>query len=201
MSTLTGEEPELELGASGEHVQQLQDRLRGLKLLDKFPDGTYDDLTEAAVRQFQSDRGIADDGKVTQETWQVLDQHMLDYGLQYNPYAGPGQQHWDLEPAGTGEHLMPHEATHTEQQGQDSAYVEPYWDGQQWLQYDAQAGEWLPMPGQDAVQTPAAATAPAAGAAADEAPVVPHIDNIHPAIRDDERFTSFHEFLRETHGS
>jgi hypothetical protein len=30
--------------------------------------------------------------------------------------------------------------------------------------------------------------------------VVPHIDNVHPGVRDDERFSSFHDFLRETHG-
>lgn len=176
MTTLSGDEPDLELGASGEHVVQLQDRLRGVGLLDKFPDGTYDDQTETAVRQLQNSLGQTGDGKVTQETWQALDQHMLEQGLQYNPYAGPGQQHWDL-----AEQPVAQEAAR-------AAQPEPYWDGEKWLQWDAQAGQWLPM------QDTAPSTEP-------EPAAIPHIDDIHPAIRDDERFSSFHDFLRERHGS
>lgn len=196
MSTLAGDEPELQLGDSGEHVTQLQDRLRGLQLLDKFPDGSYDDATETAVRQMQSNLGLEADGRVTPATWQALDDHMLSQGLQYNHYAGPGQQHWDA--AAQGEQLAAHEAAHVQQQGAGAEQQpEPYWDGQQWLQYDPQSQQWVPM--QDDSASPAASE-DAAGSAADEPPVVPHIDNIHPGIRDDERFSAFHDFLRETHG-
>jgi hypothetical protein len=172
MSTLAGDEPDLQLGDSSEHVTQLQDRLRGLQLLDKFPDGSYDDATQTAVRQLQSELGLHGDGNMTKETWEALDRHMLDRGLEYNHYAGAGNQPWDAadEPA-----------------GQD-AQPEPHWDGQQWLQYDSQSGQWVPM------QEPAHEAAP------ESAPVVPHIDNIHPGVRDDERFSTFHDFLRETHG-
>jgi hypothetical protein len=181
MSTLAGDEPELQLGDSSEHVTQLQDRLRGLQLLDKFPDGSYDDATESAVRQLQSDLGLQGDGMMNTETWEALDRHMLDRGLEYNHYAGAGNQHWDTQDAAGGQEPAAQQA-------------EPYWDGQQWLQYDAQSQEWRPM--QDAAQADPAEQAPAAGAA----PVVPHIDNVHPGVRDDERFSSFHDFLRETHG-
>jgi peptidoglycan hydrolase-like protein with peptidoglycan-binding domain len=189
MSTLVGDEPDLQLGDSGEHVTQLQDRLRGLQLLDKQPDGSYDDATQTAVRQLQGDLGLHADGNMTLETWEALDRHMLDRGLQYNHYAGAGNQHWDRPDEGIG-------------QDDAAAEPEPYWDGQQWLQYDPQAGQWLPM--QDAASAAQGtdhADAASGAPAAEQAPVVPHIDNVHPGIRDDERFSSFHDFLRETHGS
>jgi hypothetical protein len=173
--TLMGDEPELGLGDSGEHVTQLQDRLRGLGLLDKHPDGTYDDATQTAVRQFQSNLGLDNDGAVTPETWQSLDQHMLSNGLTYNHFAGPANQHWDVEQQPAHEHADAAEAAGG---GDEAATLSPdglwKWDGQDWKP----AGE---QP-----------------AAADEGPaVIPHIDNIHPAIQGDERFSTFHEFLRE----
>src|SRR3954471_9258126 len=97
--TLMGSEPELGLGDSGEFVSQLQVRVRGLQLLDRMPDGTFDDGTESAVRQFQSDVGLDNDGRTGPSTWEALDRRMLDYGLHYNPAAGPGNQQWD-HPAG-----------------------------------------------------------------------------------------------------
>jgi hypothetical protein len=190
--TLMGNEPELGLGDSGEHVTQLQDRLRGLGLLDKHPDGTYDDATQTAVRQFQSDRGLDNDGSVTQETWQALDQHMLSNGLTYNPHAGPANQHWDVEqqahefeshegeseePGRAYEPEPAHAASAEHEIGMLSEDGHWKWNGSDW---EAAQG-----PGQ------------AAGAAEQGPAVIPHIDNIHPAIQGDERFSSFHEFLRE----
>lgn len=116
MSTLSGDEPELQLGDSGEHVTQLQDRLRGLGLLDAQPHGSFDGTTESAVQRFQSDRGLTVDGSVGPQTWAELDEHMLNQGLQYNHYAGAGQQHWDLEAAHPGHELAAHEAGHVQQQ-------------------------------------------------------------------------------------
>jgi hypothetical protein len=179
MSTLAGDEPDLQLGDSGEHVTQLQDRLRGLKLLDKFPDGSYDDATETAVRQLQSDLGLTADGTVGHETWEALDRHMLDQGLQYNHYAGAAQQHWDVGQEDENDNAV-------------AQQVEPYWDGQQWLEYDPQSQQWLPM------RTDAGAAAELAPNAA-AASTVPHIDHVHPAVREDARFSSFHDFMRETH--
>jgi peptidoglycan hydrolase-like protein with peptidoglycan-binding domain len=172
--TLMGSEPELGLGDSGEFVYQLQDRLRALGLLDKLPDGSFDDATESAVRQFQSDVGQGNDGRLTASTWQALDDRMLGYGLHYNPAAGPGNQHWD-QPAGA-DPAAADPAAADAAGGQLSEDGHWRWDG----------AEWQPVE---------------AGAAADPVPVVPHIDNIHPAIRDDERLSSFHDFLRETHGA
>jgi hypothetical protein len=199
MTTLAGDEPDLQLGDSNEHVTQLQDRLRGLQLLDKTPDGTYDDATETAVRQLQSTLGLEADGRVTAQTWQALDQYMLDNGLQYNHYAGPGNQHWDTaaDPYAAAADPYAAAADPYAAAAGAAAQPEPHWDGQQWLHYDADSQQWLPMQDESAAQ---AGAADAAGGAADEPPVVPHIDNIHPGIRDDERFSAFHDFLRETHG-
>lgn len=144
MSTLQGDEPDLALGDTGEHVIQLQDRLRGLGLLDRFPDGTFDDATETAVRQLQSEVQVTADGQVRRDTWEALDAYMLQHGLTYNPYAGAGQQHWDL-----------------------------------------------------AAADPVAADAPAADAPAAEPAFIPKLEHVHPAIREDTRFASFHEFLTE----
>lgn len=219
--TLMGDEPELALGDSGEHVMQLQDRLRGLRLLDKQPDGTYDDATETAVRQLQSNLGHDNDGRVTPETWQALDQHMLSNGLTYNHYAGPANQHWDVE-----QNAHPADAsadqTYPQGQGEAGAAADPqayhlsedgkhYWDGQNWQPTDAAQHEQAQAAdGEVTVGSlspdghwkwdgtawqPADAQAPAAE---DEGPaVIPHFDNIHPAIQQDERFSSFHDFLRE----
>ncbi len=176
--TLMGNEPELGLGDSGEFVYQLQDRLRGLQLLDKSPDGSFDDPTESAVRQFQSDTGLDTDGRVTDAVWQALDERLLAYGLQYNQAAGPGNQQWDHAAAAAGAEAAGAEAeaaaAATEAAaaaGQLSEDGHWRWDGSEWQPVDAGV------------------------------PVVPHIDDIHPAIRDDERFSSFHDFLRETHGA
>lgn len=168
--TLMGNEPELGLGDSGEFVYQLQDRLRGLQLLANGPDGSFDDATESAVRQFQSDVGLDNDGRVSAQTWQALDERLLGYGLHYNPAAGPGNQQWD-HPAGNADPAATPSTTAEAAGGQLSEDGQWRWDGAQWQPVDAGV------------------------------PVIPHIDNIHPAIRDDERFSSFHDFLRETHGA
>ena len=134
MSTLQGDEPDLALGDSGDYVTQLQDRLRGLGLFDRYPDGTFDDATETAVRRLQDLVQVTSDGVVRRDTWEALDAYMLAQGLTYNAYAGAGQQHWDVAaPADE-----PAEQVH-----------------------------------------------------------VPRLEDVHPAIQQDARFASFHEFLNE----
>jgi Putative peptidoglycan binding domain len=230
---LQGNEPELGLGDSGEHVTELQDRLRGMGLLQKHPDGTFDDETQQAVRDLQSQLGLDNDGTVGEHTWQALDDRMLDQGLHYNPNAGAANQHWDQERA---------EQAAAGAAGAAGADAQTHWDGERWHQLDPASGQWVPMDagpaeqfglsdgsghngaaeheeikighvtedghwrwnGSDweAAHEHGAASGAVGGAAgAEEQPVVPHIDNIHPAIQQDERFSSFHDFLRETHGT
>lgn len=173
MSTLQGDEPDLTLGDSGEHVVQLQDRLRGLGLLDKYPDGTFDDATQTAVRQMQGMVQVTSDGTVGHDTWEALDSYMLQQGLIYNAYAGAGRQHWDLEaaPAETSA-ATPAEATAPEQ-GFVSDDKQWRWDGTAW------------QPNEEAAVEPA---------------VIPKLEHVHPAIQEDARFASFHEFLNERGG-
>ncbi|WP_328501861.1 L,D-transpeptidase family protein [Streptomyces sp. NBC_00457] len=71
-------------GDTGRDVRELQARLRQVAWLFDGPTGTYDDLTEQAVKGFQGKRGLPKTGKTDAVTWQRL----LDMTRE------PG--HWDL---------------------------------------------------------------------------------------------------------
>jgi peptidoglycan hydrolase-like protein with peptidoglycan-binding domain len=95
MQSLTGNEPDLQLGDFGEWVSELQSRLRGLGHFDGPPGGAYDMQTESAVRMLQSAVGLDNDGKMSLIVWQALLQQEQLYGLEYNRFAGPLNQEWD----------------------------------------------------------------------------------------------------------
>ncbi|MEV6112172.1 L,D-transpeptidase family protein [Streptomyces sp. NPDC052109] len=59
-------------GDSGPGVRELQARLRQLDWLFDGPTGSYDDLTEQAVRGFQGKRGLPRTGRTDTVTWQRL---------------------------------------------------------------------------------------------------------------------------------
>ncbi|MFI6015932.1 L,D-transpeptidase family protein [Streptomyces sp. NPDC051243] len=59
-------------GDTGRDVRELQARLRQVAWLFDGPTGTYDDLTEQAVRGFQGKRGLPKTGKTDEVTWQRL---------------------------------------------------------------------------------------------------------------------------------
>ncbi|WP_367321192.1 L,D-transpeptidase family protein [Streptomyces sp. HUAS ZL42] len=59
-------------GDTGRDVRELQARLRQVAWLYDGPTGTYDDLTEQAVRGFQGKRGLPKTGKTDTVTWQRL---------------------------------------------------------------------------------------------------------------------------------
>ena len=59
-------------GDSGPDVRELQARLRQLDWLFDGPTGTYDDLTEEAVKGFQGKRGLPPTGKTDSVTWRRL---------------------------------------------------------------------------------------------------------------------------------
>lgn len=65
-------EPELASGDSGEHVEQLQNRLLALGRYSGTVDGRFAEQTEAAVQQLQTDAGLAADGRVGPQTWAAL---------------------------------------------------------------------------------------------------------------------------------
>ncbi|MBX9397100.1 L,D-transpeptidase family protein [Streptomyces sp. TRM72054] len=59
-------------GDSGRDVRELQARLRQIAWLFDGPTGTYDELTEQAVRGFQGKRGLPQTGTTDTVTWQRL---------------------------------------------------------------------------------------------------------------------------------
>ncbi|MEU3842461.1 L,D-transpeptidase family protein [Streptomyces sp. NPDC028635] len=59
-------------GDSGRQVRELQARLRQVAWLFDGPTGSYDDLTEQAVKGFQGKRGLPRTGRLDTVTWQRL---------------------------------------------------------------------------------------------------------------------------------
>ncbi|MGW7254160.1 L,D-transpeptidase family protein [Streptomyces sp. NPDC054834] len=59
-------------GDSGTDVRELQARLRQIDWLFDGPTGTYDDLTEQAVKGFQRKRGLPQTGRTDTVTWRRL---------------------------------------------------------------------------------------------------------------------------------
>ncbi len=64
--------PILRPSAEGTAVSQLQRELQTLGYYDSVIDGKYGELTEAAVRQFQSDQQLVVDAVVGPSTWEAL---------------------------------------------------------------------------------------------------------------------------------
>lgn len=64
----------IEIGARGEAVRDVQHRLlgAGLRIDAEELDGTFGRSTEAAVREFQSARGLPVDGIIGTDTWEQL---------------------------------------------------------------------------------------------------------------------------------
>lgn len=60
-------------GSSGSQVRRLQQRLREFGFYKGEINGYFDEDTEAAVRAFQKDRGLAEDGIVALITLHELD--------------------------------------------------------------------------------------------------------------------------------
>ena len=67
--------PTLKKGASGSNVKELQKLLiaKGYSCGPKGADGKFGDSTLAAVKQFQKDWGLKQDGIVGAETWKMLE--------------------------------------------------------------------------------------------------------------------------------
>ena len=126
MSELTGDEPELKSGDTGEGVVLLQVRLFGLGLLREMPDGTFGMSTENAVRELQSTVGQDNNGDVTRETWEGILYLEQQYSINYqytNPYDALTQINYDLQ--------------HPEDGGPYAAYAQggQYGQGDQYGQY------------------------------------------------------------------
>jgi peptidoglycan hydrolase-like protein with peptidoglycan-binding domain len=64
-------DPLLREGASGPDVERLQ-KLLNAKGATLVVDGDFGNATKMAVRKFQNDKGLVEDGVVGQQTWAVL---------------------------------------------------------------------------------------------------------------------------------
>ena len=72
----TTDKPTLRRGSSGEYVTLLQTKLiqLGYDVGSTGADGKFGDKTAAAVRMFQRDHGLVQDGVVGKNTWAALDE-------------------------------------------------------------------------------------------------------------------------------
>ncbi|MFF7332939.1 L,D-transpeptidase family protein [Streptomyces sp. NPDC090306] len=77
-------------GDTGRDVRELQARLRQVEWLFDGPTGTYDDLTEAAVKGFQGKRGLPRTGETDTVTWKRLVAMTTEPG-QWDLYLMGGQ--------------------------------------------------------------------------------------------------------------
>lgn len=59
----------LRLGSTGEDVRRLQGTLNALDFGPLAEDGVFGKNTEAAVKRYQSSRGLSADGIVGPQTW------------------------------------------------------------------------------------------------------------------------------------
>jgi Putative peptidoglycan binding domain len=139
------------------------------------------------LQQRLSDLGLLDsrpDGSFDDATEGAVRRLHLDLGLGDDGRVTAAtwqalDQHWGVVA------VAPVEAGHADQLvfdpllHQTSPDGRYWWDGVQWNEHT----EW------------AAASWPEPGPATAEP--IPHLDDVHPAIRADARFATFHDFLRE----
>jgi hypothetical protein len=136
MTSLTGEEPDLELGDSGEWVVQLQVRLYGLRLLREVPDQSFGSTTEQAVRELQNMLGHTPTGEVNRDTWEALVYAETQANVQYrytSPYDALDQIVYDLQHGvqrdGSGNVIQPESSEYAGRLSDDGQYR---WDGFTW---------------------------------------------------------------------
>lgn len=78
--------PTLRLGSTGNAVSEIQAILILLGYLEAPVDGRYQEPTEAAVKEFQADAGLTDDGIVGPATWEKL---LPNPSTEFTPPAVP----------------------------------------------------------------------------------------------------------------
>jgi len=146
VAELTGDEPELRVGDSGEGVVLLQVRLYGLGMYRTVPDGTFDMSTENAVRELQSTLGQDNDGTVGRQTWEAILHLEQQYGIQYqyhSPYDALSQIQYDLAHPNQGGQWGADGVWHGDGTDGYSGQLSPdgqwRWDGYEWR--PAQAGD------------------------------------------------------------
>jgi peptidoglycan hydrolase-like protein with peptidoglycan-binding domain len=137
-------------GDANDHVLALQQCLADHGYFHDSTDGVFGESTEAAVRDFQRERGLVDDGVVGERTWESVGSLAGAQAVEYqaqDEQAG-GLQAGDLSEDGhwrwSGEDWVPAHQAEPEQDRaatQDRPATEPglvsedgqwVWDGEQW---------------------------------------------------------------------
>jgi peptidoglycan hydrolase-like protein with peptidoglycan-binding domain len=73
-STMANSTPVLKKSSKGDAVTRLQEGLYQLGYDPGGVDGTFGPNTERAVKEFQRNNGLADDGVVGPKTWMALEE-------------------------------------------------------------------------------------------------------------------------------
>ena len=60
------------IGSKGENVEKIQEKLKEFGLYEGQIDGVFGELTDAAVKEFQEEKGLVIDGIVGPKTWEML---------------------------------------------------------------------------------------------------------------------------------
>ena len=114
--------PTLRKGSKGEYVTLLQTKLiqRGYSLEPFGADGSYGNVTVAAVRMFQKDNGLADDGICGQKTWSaIMDGAATTFTVRIPEYAIAGKNA-DSRTAQNVKEQNPKEQNPKEQSGKEA---------------------------------------------------------------------------------
>ncbi|MGH2746218.1 MAG: peptidoglycan-binding protein [Gammaproteobacteria bacterium] len=72
--------PTVKKGSKGEAVKGLQNALKARSYDFGAVDGVFGPATEEAVKQFQRDAGLADDGIAGPKTWEALGVYVVQQG-------------------------------------------------------------------------------------------------------------------------
>ncbi|SDJ17651.1 Putative peptidoglycan binding domain-containing protein [Actinokineospora alba] len=134
MSELPPLNEELAPGDQSDHVLAMQERLAEFGYFHDAVDGVFGESTEDALREFQRNYGLPEDGRVGPETWEALGRETVSYaepepaGPEVGELSEDGQWRWDGSDWQAVNSSEPTDAT----PGMLSEDGQWRWDGEQW---------------------------------------------------------------------
>lgn len=143
MSELPPLTEELAPGDQSDHVFAMQQRLAECGYFHDAADGVFGEPTEDAVREFQRNYGLPEDGRVGPGTWEALDRETVGYaepeaaGPEVGELSEDGQWRWDGSDWQAATTSEPTDAT----PGMLSEDGRWRWDGEQWQAVEPDTGD------------------------------------------------------------